>query len=58
MTEFEKLQKKIEELRLKMVEVQEGKSFTDPEVVAASQELDSALNEYHEMITRRADKND
>lgn len=58
MTEFEKLQKKIEELRLKMVEVQEGKSFTDPEVVAASQELDSALNEYHEMITRRANKND
>lgn len=50
MTELEILQKKIDKLRLKMVEVHEGKSLTDPEVVAVSQELDTALNEYHEMI--------
>jgi len=48
--ELEKLIKEIEKLRLYMIQIKEGKSFTDPEVVAASQQLDAALNKYQEMV--------
>jgi len=48
---IEKLIEEIERLRLYMIQIKEGKSFTDPEVVAASQELDVALNKYQEMLT-------
>ena len=50
MHELEKLIKEIEKLRLYMIQIKEGKAFTDPEVVAASQQLDAALNKYQEMV--------
>ena len=50
MYELEKLIKEIERLRLYMIQIKEGKSFTDPVVVAASQELDAALDKYQEML--------
>ncbi|HZK55675.1 MAG TPA: aspartyl-phosphate phosphatase Spo0E family protein [Desulfosporosinus sp.] len=40
----------IEHLRAKMIKIKEGKYFSHPEVVAASQELDSALNKYQVML--------
>lgn len=40
--------KQIEELRLEMTKVQEGKPLTDPKVVTVSQVLDMLLNKYHE----------
>ena len=49
--------KQIEELRLNMIKIKEGKSYSDPEVVAASRELDAVLDEYQEMLMKKADKN-
>jgi len=46
MSEFEELIKQIEELRLSMIKIKEGRSYTDPEVVVASQILDEALDRY------------
>ena len=40
----------IERLRSKMIKMQYGKSYSHPEVVAASQELDVVLNKYQEML--------
>jgi len=39
-----------------MIKIKEGKSFSDPEVVTASQELDVVLNEYHEMKMKKSEK--
>lgn len=47
---IEKLIEEIERLRLYMIQIKEGKSFTDPEVVAASQALDAVLNKYQQML--------
>jgi len=57
-SELEELIKQIEELRLNMIKIKEGKSYTDPGVVAASQELDAVLNKYQEMLMKikKADK--
>jgi len=44
--DLDELIKEIEKLRLYMIQIKEGKSFTDPEVVAASQALDAVLNKY------------
>ncbi len=52
MTELEELIKQIEELRLSMIKIKEGRSFTDPEVVAASQELDVVLDKYHVILMK------
>ena len=49
-SEIEKLLKQIEELRFYMIKIKEGKTYTDPEVVAASQELDAILDKYQEII--------
>jgi len=46
----DKLLKRIERLRKKLVKFA-NRNLTDPEVVQASQELDSLLNQYHR-ITR------
>ena len=46
MYDLDELIKEIEKLRLYMIQIKEGKSFTDPEVVAASQALDAVLNKY------------
>ncbi|TGE34390.1 aspartyl-phosphate phosphatase Spo0E family protein [Desulfosporosinus sp. Sb-LF] len=52
----EELIKQIEELRLNMIRIKEGKSYTDPEVLAASQELDAILDKYQEVMLKKADK--
>ena len=52
MSELEELIKQIEELRLRMIKTKEGKSYTNPEVITASQELDAVLNKYHEIMMK------
>jgi len=52
MSEIEELIKQIEELRLSMIRIKEGKSYTDPDVVAASQELDAVLDRYQGILMR------
>ncbi len=54
--EIEELIKRIEELRLSMIKVKEGRTYTDPEVVAASQELDAVLDKYQEILNKPTDK--
>jgi len=58
-SELEELIRQIEELRLSMIKIKEGKSYTDPEVITASQMLDAVLDKYQEMLMRikKADKN-
>lgn len=52
MSELDELLKQMEELRLSMVKIKAGKSFTDPEVIAASQVLDAALSRYQVMLMK------
>lgn len=52
MSELEELIKQIEELRIKMIKIKEGKSYSDLEVVASSQELDIVLDRYQEMLMK------
>jgi predicted kinase len=54
MSEIEELIKQIEELRLNMIKAKEGRSYTDPEVVAASQALDDVLDKYQEMLLKKS----
>ncbi len=49
MSELEKLINQIE-LRSRMINIKEDRSYTDPEVITASQELDAVLNKYQEMV--------
>ena len=58
MSELEELIKQIEELRLSMIKIKEGKSYTDPEVISASQMLDAVLDKYQDMLMKikKADK--
>jgi len=44
--------KQIEELRLNLIKIKEGRSYTDPEVVAASQALDEVLDKYQELLLK------
>lgn len=53
MSEIKELIKRIEELRLNMIKVQEGRAYTDPVVLAASQELDDVLDKYQEMLLKK-----
>ena len=55
-SEIEELIQQIEELRLNMIKIKEGKSYLDPEVVAASQELDAVLDKYQVMLMEKVDK--
>ncbi len=52
MSELEELIKQIEELRSTMIKLKEGKSYTDPEVITASQMLDAVLDKYQEMLIK------
>ncbi|MFZ3129831.1 MAG: aspartyl-phosphate phosphatase Spo0E family protein [Desulfosporosinus sp.] len=54
MSELEELIKQIEELRSNLIKIKEGKSFTDPEVLAASQELDVVLDKYQVMRMKKS----
>ena len=56
MSEVSELIKRIEELRLNMIETKKGRAYTDPAVIAASQELDKVLDQYQEMIIKKAEK--
>jgi len=58
LSELEELIKQIEELRSNLIKIKAGKSFTDPEVLAVSQELDSVLDKYQIMLMeiKKADK--
>jgi len=42
--------RQIEELRLELVRIKEGKAYTDPDVVTASQKLDEVLNKYQDFV--------
>lgn len=52
MFELDKIENQIEELRLSTIKVQEDKSSTDPEVVAACHELHTALDRYQGILMR------
>lgn len=48
--------KQIEELRSNLIKVKEGRAYTDPEVVEASQALDEVLDKYQELLLKNRDK--
>lgn len=50
---FEDLVKQIEELRLKLIKTKEGRSYTDLEVIEASQALDEVLDKYQELVLNK-----
>lgn len=52
MSELEEIIKQIEELRLSTIKVQDDKSNTNPEVVAACHELHANLDRYQGMLMR------
>ena len=52
MSDLEEIIKQVRELRLSTNKVQEGKSYTDPEVVAACHELHTALDRYQGILMR------
>ncbi|MGC7871332.1 Spo0E family sporulation regulatory protein-aspartic acid phosphatase [Desulfosporosinus sp. SYSU MS00001] len=54
MSEIDELIKQIEELRLNLINTKEGRAYTDPVVVTASQELDEVLNRYQELLMEKA----
>ena len=47
---IEELIKQIEVLRLELVKTKVGRTYSDPEVITASQKLDEVLNEYHRLV--------
>ncbi|HOJ78847.1 MAG TPA: aspartyl-phosphate phosphatase Spo0E family protein [Bacillota bacterium] len=51
--DIDALKQQIQELRQKLKEIAENKSFTDPEVVGASQMLDVLLNEYERLLRKK-----
>ena len=53
MDEIEEIERLIEELRTCLHVRAEGKCFTDPEVVKASQELNEMLNKYNRLLSRK-----
>lgn len=48
--QMHELLKEIEHMRGRLKKIAEGKDLTDPNVVAASQMLDAALNEYCKLV--------
>lgn len=53
---IKELIKQIEELRLDLIKIKEGRTYSDPDVVAASQKLDKVLDKYQELV--KLNKND
>lgn len=49
MLEVKELIEQIEALRAKLIEVKQGRRFTDPEVIKVSQKLDELLDMYQEI---------
>lgn len=56
MSELKELIKQIEELRARLIKIQEGRDYSDPEVVATSQQLDAVLDKYQELMMKKMDK--
>lgn len=53
MNEIENINKKICDMRQSLQDlINERPSLLDPEVIAASQELDEALNEYNNILNK------
>lgn len=51
MSKLEEIMKQIGELRASMIKIKEGRSFTDPEIIIASQMLEAVfLRKYQEML--------
>lgn len=50
MSVINELIKQIERLRLDLISIKEGKAYTDPDVVTASQKLDEVLNKYQDFV--------
>ena len=54
--QIEELLKQVEELHLSMIQIKEDKSLTDQEIITESKILDIILNNYHEVLMKRLDK--
>ncbi|WP_248286486.1 Spo0E family sporulation regulatory protein-aspartic acid phosphatase [Desulfosporosinus shakirovi] len=48
--------KQIEEFRLNLIKIKEGRAYTDPKVVGASQALDEVLDKYQELLLKNKGK--
>lgn len=48
--------KQIEELRINLIKMKEGRAYSDPEVVEASQALDEVLDKYQELLLKNKEK--
>ncbi|MBV4419684.1 aspartyl-phosphate phosphatase Spo0E family protein [Clostridium tyrobutyricum] len=57
MSKIEKISSDLENLRIKLnILIAEKKDLLDPEIIIASQMLDSALNRYHKVIIKKMSK--
>ncbi|MBV4424556.1 aspartyl-phosphate phosphatase Spo0E family protein [Clostridium tyrobutyricum] len=57
MSKIEKISSDLENLRIKLdILITEKKDLLDPEIIIASQILDSALNQYHKVISEKMTK--
>lgn len=56
MSELKELINRIEELRTNLIEIQIGKSYTDPDVVSASQKLDTLLDKYQVLMMNKPER--
>lgn len=56
MSELRLLLLKIEDLRRQLNDLSQGRALTDPEILAASQELDKLLNEYYDLVAKKLDE--
>ncbi|VBB05282.1 spo0e like sporulation regulatory protein [Lucifera butyrica] len=53
MDEIQEIERIIEKLRTRLHATAQGKCFTDPEVIRASQELNQMLNQYEKLLSRK-----
>lgn len=53
MDEVEETVRLIEKLRIHLHEKARGRSFTDPEVIKVSQELNQILNKYERLLSEK-----
>lgn len=56
MDDLEAIRKLIEEMRSRLHDKANGRCFTDPEVIKASQELNALLNQYERLLISRCKK--
>jgi len=56
MADLKEILNVIEELREKLGKISREKTLTDHEVLAASQMLDAALNEYQKLMKNKANR--